>query len=506
MGLIGKQYTSVALTADDIADGVVTSGKIADGTIVNADINASAAIAASKVLVDTSAIEDDVALLGFKVAVAGTMAKYNLVDQTEDAFVNDSGIDASASTNASRNSANYYTGGMAPSGGTITTYTSGGVDYSLHKFASGGNFSVSTSGLADILVVAGGGQGGGTHGSGGGGAGGFKYWSQTTVASGTSAVAIGVGGSGSAGDGGKGDDSQFASLSASSGGGGSGSHSSSPATQNGGSGAGASGRFSQAGGDGNANEGNDGGNATSLTGGPDDAGGGGGGASAAGTTASGTTAGNGGAGYTEGATVYDWESGSGTVTLPASFYNGSTNSSYAGGGAAGSQVGTAGSAGVGGGGAVGVDGTANTGGGGGGQGGAGVGPRGDGGSGVVILRFVDGALGASNNLTLVSNSTTANDGAPTKGDIVMTYTNGAGTATLNTDLKAYASRDGTNWTAMTLVAQGNTGSASPHFIVAAHDVDISSQPSGTSMKYKIETLNQTASKETRVQAVSLGWS
>jgi hypothetical protein len=108
-------------------------------------------------------------------------------------------------------------------------------------------------------------------------------------------------------------------------------------------------------------------------------------------------------------------------------------------------------------------------------------------------------------MTLVSNSTTA-ESAPTKGDIVMTYTNGTGTATLNTDLKAYASRDGTNWTAMTLVAQGNTGSASPHFIVAAHDVDISSQPSGTSMKYKIETLNQTASKETRIQAVSLGWS
>ena len=33
----------------------------------------------------------------------------------------------------------------------------------------------------------------------------------------------------------------------------------------------------------------------------------------------------------------------------------------------------------------------------------------------------------------------------------------------------------------------------------------SSQSSGTSMRYKIETLNQSASKETRIQAVSLGW-
>ena len=30
--------------------------------------------------------------------------------------------------------------------------------------------------------------------------------------------------------------------------------------------------------------------------------------------------------------------------------------------------------------------------------------------------------------------------------------------------------------------------------------------SGTSMRWKIETLNQSDSKETRIQAVSLGWS
>jgi hypothetical protein len=113
--------------------------------------------------------------------------------------------------------------------------------------------------------------------------------------------------------------------------------------------------------------------------------------------------------------------------------------------------------------------------------------------------------GDFSDLVLVSNATTA-ETEPTKADLVMTYTNGLGTALLGTDLKAYASRDGTTWTAMTLVAQGNTGTASPHFIVAAHDVDISGQPSGTSMRYKIETLNQGAAKETRIQAVSLGWS
>ena len=36
-------------------------------------------------------------------------------------------------------------------------------------------------------------------------------------------------------------------------------------------------------------------------------------------------------------------------------------------------------------------------------------------------------------------------------------------------------------------------------------VDISGQPSGTAVKYKIETLNQSASKSTRVYATSMAW-
>ncbi len=110
---------------------------------------------------------------------------------------------------------------------------------------------------------------------------------------------------------------------------------------------------------------------------------------------------------------------------------------------------------------------------------------------------------AISNLTLVSNATTA-EAVPTKGDLVLTYSDGAGTATVNTDLKAYASRDdGTTWTQLTLASQGSTGA---HTILSAHDLDISGQPSGTDMRYKITTHNQSVTKETRVHAVSLGWS
>jgi hypothetical protein len=111
---------------------------------------------------------------------------------------------------------------------------------------------------------------------------------------------------------------------------------------------------------------------------------------------------------------------------------------------------------------------------------------------------------AANNMTLVSNATAA-EAVPTKGDIVLTHTTVGGDATtVNTDLKAYASRDGgTTWTLLTLVDQGNTGA---HDIVSAHNADITSQPSGSAMRYKIETLNQSGTRETRIQAVSLGWS
>jgi hypothetical protein len=48
MSYIGKTPTSVPLTSSDITDGIITSAKIADGAIVNDDINASAAIVNSK--------------------------------------------------------------------------------------------------------------------------------------------------------------------------------------------------------------------------------------------------------------------------------------------------------------------------------------------------------------------------------------------------------------------------------------------------------------------------
>ena len=48
MPFIGNKPSAVPLTSADIADSIITSAKIVDGTIVNADINASAAIVSTK--------------------------------------------------------------------------------------------------------------------------------------------------------------------------------------------------------------------------------------------------------------------------------------------------------------------------------------------------------------------------------------------------------------------------------------------------------------------------
>ena len=433
--------------------------------------------------VDLTAIESDIALLGFKVASNGSLSKYNLVDQTEDAFENQDGVDnATSSDEVYDEAGKFFSGQIAsPTGGVITTYTDSGTDYTVHSFLSGTtNFVTTKAGTIDYLLVGGGGGGGGSNIPGGGGAGGLLTATGHSLAIGTYPIVVGAGGVGvnmSTGAGGTAPSTTAFGLTAVGGGNAIGGPSGVPG--DGGSGAGAHG-YNTDYGDGTAGQGNRGGYRNGAY-----ASGGGGGAGAVGGNANSPNGGDGGVG------------------LSNSLRTGSAVF-YAGGGGGGKWTGSDGTGGNGGGGDGGGsgNGTANTGGGGGG-GGTGT----TGGSGIVVIRYVAGALGPQyNNMTLVSNSTTA-ESAPTKGDIVMTYTNGAGTATvLNTDLTAEFSADnGATWTSATLATQGNTGTSSPHFIVTAHDVPLTST-SGTSMRYRIKTLNQSVSKITRVHAVSLGWS
>ena len=488
------------IRTEDVTDSEVTTAKMAvDPT--NADNLASGSVPAARLgNVDTSGLEDDIALLGFKVASNGSLAKYNLVDQTVDDFQDTSGVDASTSTNEIRDaSGKYYSGQAVDVAGS-----------SAHTAVGAATWTCPTGVTsADILVVSGGGGGGGADsgnqtGGGGGGGGIVHHATYTTVPAvvydltvgdkgvkGGSVSRLGTnGGNSSFNDNAEGSQSKMTAVGGGAGGGGSvvgndgGSGGGGAMTEDGGTGT----QADSSGGTGYGNDGGDGGpgnNGGAATSG------GGGGAGAVG--AAGAGGGTGGAG------------GAGQLFSNFTSYGASGYFGGGGGGGGGDSGGAAGSGGGGAGGTGGsgmTAGTVNTGGGGGGGGDVSTGA--DGGIGTVILKWT--GTGAINNMTLVSATTAAKTGlVPSKGDIVLTYTNGAGTTTLDTDVTAEISADGgSTWTALALASEGSTGS---HNIATSHDVTISSTITAPyNMAYRIKTLNQSASKTTRIQAVSLGWS
>jgi hypothetical protein len=266
--------------------------------------------------------------------------------------------------------------------------------YTYHAFKTTGSFIPAISLTADVLVVAGGGGGGSYYYGGGGGAGGYRSATSVSLtASNSYSAIVGAGGSGGSTTtpGLNGNASSINSLE-SAGGGAGGSFLTTPDKlgKSGGSGGGGCGvTTSQAGGAGNTpstspSQGNAGG--TGVT---DNAsygvGGGGGGATVGGTNASTSTrtAGNGGA-------------GSNAHSSWLSVVGAGVNGYLAGGGGGSAQTSgpsvTAGSGGAGGGGAgvnsgAGIAGIANTGGGGSGAGGQ-PDKGGDGGSGIVIVRYL----------------------------------------------------------------------------------------------------------------------
>ena len=477
----------------------------------------AASVTAHVTSYDDNKLQSNIALLGFKTAVNGSLAKYNLQDQIIDEYTDATGVDTSASTGELLDTGGYL--GATSVTPTIThDADSTGVDgdYTWYKWTGTGTGTYSQNAAQsniDFLVVAGGGAGGQAsssagYGRGGGGAGGLRTSYGSTSGGGASAeskisfasgttytMTVGAGGTVVSQD--KGNNGADSSISGSglssivsTGGGGGGGHSNGLTAGTGGSGGGAYGTtWNGAAGAGTTGQGYAGGTSSSNTGS-----GGGGAGGLGGDVASG---------------VYD--GGVGGIGLEVSITGSAVT--YAGGGGGGGNTPSGGTATGGGGrGAAhsastnAVAGTANTGGGGGG----GLWTTGSspaaaaGGSGVVIIRRLTQVLTAGDDLTLQSTDTTAM-AQPSTADMITLIENQAGTATLNTDIKGWISRDsGTTFTQGTLVDEGTWGTNKK--VLAFHDLDISGQPSGTSMCYKITTHNQSASsKETKIHATSIGW-
>ena len=259
---------------------------------------------------------------------------------------------------------------MTATGGNITTDG----DYKVHTFNSSGTFEVTRGGTVKALIIGGGG-GGGTqnNGAGGGGAGGYIENDSVSVSEQAYNIVVGAGGAkstSSSASGSNGNNSSAFGLTALGGGGG--AHEDTLGS-NGGSGGGGGGKTSAgaiAGG--TASQGSNGGSGIYHSAGSYRAGGGGGGAGAVGGNATVGVAGVGGTGLASSIT------GS-SVTRAG----GGGGSSIAGSGAGGSGGGGNGNGNTG----NAQSGTANTGGGGGAAATYNGYAAGDGGSGVVIVRY-----------------------------------------------------------------------------------------------------------------------
>ena len=208
-----------------IGQSAVTSDNIVDGTIVNADISPSAAIASSKVpgiatLCTTAtninatvgAVEQNIALLGFKMAVNDGLTVFNLVDGVVDEFHDESGTDESEGSNdhyCATNDAysNNLTAGCVSAGFTTTAITEPDTSSAgTNPIIGAGTFGSFTvpNGMTSVNIFAwgagGGGQGASISGSrdpaAHGGGGGYAEGTLAVTPGQTLTVVVGEGGLG----------------------------------------------------------------------------------------------------------------------------------------------------------------------------------------------------------------------------------------------------------------------------------------------------------------------
>jgi len=574
-GVFDSQITTVS-------DSAVTSAKIADGSIVNADINSSAAIAdtklaqittASKVAtssisqpgsssvylagdgswgaIDTSQQDTNafnISLLGFKMAVNEGLTVFNLIDGVVDEFNDESGTDEAEGSNDRYVAASdYYINNTTDSGISIPTVSAGFTTTSVTEpdtstagtnpaYGSGtfGSFTVPT-GVTEVNVY--------TWGAGGGhhqtdttsGGGGFSSGTLAVSPGQTIEVVVGEGGVGGESDPQGGFDGYSYT-----GGAGSSAEPNSPGTNNvRASGGGLSGIFNPAVASFSTMQNNSpyapgvylvaaGGGANNSV--PGGAGGGlqgyaGGDVAQTGRTNSSDAGGGGsqsagGQGATNAQSGRFLQGGVGTTYVepgPGNTYGMGGGAGYWGGGGGGWHY-NAPHGGAGGGSSyyghpqitsgTTEDGSTSQGGGvsspfyvaGTNEGGVDPSPQGSGEDGYVLFdNAPTSATASTTSTTIVSSAFTAASEASSARIVV--FEENIDTPTLNTDIIASVSRDGgTTFSTATLSDSGYvTGSSGQRILTG--QADISGQPTGQSMRWKLALANNTV----KIHGVSLQW-
>ena len=134
-----KGITDSAVTTDKIAPANVTTAKIGpsavesseinDGTVTASDLASSLDLSGKTVTLPGSAtanIDQNIALLGFKMAVNDGLTVFNLVDGVVDEFHDESGTDEAEGSNDLYNcSSDYYINSTTPDGSPSTPVSAG---------------------------------------------------------------------------------------------------------------------------------------------------------------------------------------------------------------------------------------------------------------------------------------------------------------------------------------------------------------------------------------------
>jgi hypothetical protein len=203
-----------SVTETKIADSAVTSAKISDGVVSADDLSSSLNLSSKTItlpsasvtaamlsstldlssktvtlpLSATATLDQNIALLGFKMAITDGLTVFNLVDGVVDEFEDESGTDGSASTNLTYNSTDdYYINSNSPDGGPFAgspvSYSAGFSNQAITEpdtsVAGTNNFRGSGTpgtftvpvGMTSVNIYAWGAGGGGSQAAGG--AGGF---------------------------------------------------------------------------------------------------------------------------------------------------------------------------------------------------------------------------------------------------------------------------------------------------------------------------------------------
>ena len=513
----------------------ITKDNISPGTITNTEISPTAAIASGKLTVDTGTLEENIGLLGFKMAVNEGLTVFNLVDGVVDEFHDESGTDeAEGSNDLYFASCDLYRNVSTPDGNptqqpmasvsagfTLTGVTEEDTSEAGTKTGDGeGTFAVfNVSGITNLDAYLWGAGGGHTNGSGAGG-GGYSEGNIALSQGQTLGIAVGEGGGqpcasgglfgagpneeggGSGGGyGGPGGGGTFifsdtcaqfrscevpAMMLAAGGGGGGGGHSG-----HGGAGGGATGQSgnSPAGGTGQGGSQTAGGQGGQAPGRPGSEygnagglfvggshpshGGGGGGYYGGGSGGAGpmTSAAHGGAG-----------GGSGYIGHPQVTSGCTANGSNSEGAGDGKP-----------------NYVADTNEGGGPQSAASPAEAGEDGYILLTGTTVNCITATATSMTLVSNAFTAAS-VPTTSRIVV-FQEDIEAPTLNTHIIASISRDGgSNYTTATLADSGYvTGSSGQRILTG--QATVSGQPSGQSMRWKLAL----STKQVKIHGVSLQW-